>query len=251
MNPEEFRNLFSSTLLGKEEGPLLQDQILAGGKLEPNSAIAVYQNAYLARFTDALGEKYETVWKILGDEDFFETAQTFIRENSSNSYNISNYGDTFPNFLKENFPEHPILCEIADFELHVFRIFHFSKNEGADLSDSLSEKEADDLKINFHKSVQFLEYSYPVYDLWKTENSEDLSKFLNEKKQYLVLGKKGSDLFILEIEEWEWAFGKSLAEGKSILESLEILGTPPKGLGSISEFLSGMKTNRLVSKVSS
>ncbi|MGJ4745257.1 putative DNA-binding domain-containing protein [Leptospira sp. SA-E8] len=251
MNPEEFRKTFSSALLKKEEGPLLSDQILPGGKLEPNSAIAVYQNGYLARFTEALGEKYETVWRILGDEDFFETAKTFIQDHPSHSYNISNYGENFPDFVRENFSEHPVLAEIANFELQVFRIFHLPKNSEDHLQNSLPQKETEDLNITFHESVRFLEYSYPVYDLWKTENSEDLPQFLNERKQYLVLGKKGSDLFVSEIGEWEFSFGKNLADGKSILGSLEMIGNPPKGLGSISEFLSRMKINRLITKISS
>lgn len=251
MKPEEFRELFSSLLLNKEEGPLLSDQILPGGKLDTNSAIRVYQNAYSARFMEVLGEKYETVWKILGDEDFFETTKTFISGNPSNSYNISDYGETFPDFLGENFSEHPVLAEIANFELQVFRIFHLQKNEGADLQNGLPKGEMEDLKVTFHSSVLFLEYSYPVYDLWKTEIAEDLPQFLKERKQYLLLGKKGSDLFVSEIGEWEFSFGKSLSEGKSILGPLEISGNPPKGLGSISEFLSGMTKNGFVVRVSS
>ncbi|TGK40272.1 DNA-binding domain-containing protein [Leptospira andrefontaineae] len=251
MRPEEFRKIFSSAVLKKEEGPFLSDQILPGGKLGSNSAIAVYQNGYLARFTEALGEKYEAVWKVLGDEDFFETAKTFIEDHPSHSYNISNYGEDFPDFLRETFAEHPILAEIADLELHVFRIFHLPQNGVDHLQNSLPQKETEDLNIIFHESVRFLEYFYPVYDLWKTENSEDLPQFLAERKQYLLLGKKGSDLFVSEIGEWEFSFGKYLAEGKSILESLEIIGNPPKGLGSISEFLSGMKINRLIINISS
>ncbi|TGK08228.1 DUF2063 domain-containing protein [Leptospira selangorensis] len=251
MNPEEFRKFFSSTIMGKEEVPLLSEHILPGGKLEHSSAISVYQNAYSARFTEALGEKYETVWRVLGDEDFFETAKNFIKENSSYSYNLSDYGEKFPDYLKMNFSEHPVLAEIADFELYVFRIFHLSKNDGTNLQNGLLQGETEDLKVTFHSSVSFLEYSYPIYDLWKTENQKDLPDFLNEKKQYLVLGKKGSDLFVSEIEKWEWSFGKNLYEGKSILRSLEICGNPPKGLGSISEFLSGMTRNGLIVQVSS
>ncbi|MGJ4786997.1 HvfC/BufC family peptide modification chaperone [Leptospira koniambonensis] len=251
MNPEEFRKIFSSVLLGKEEGPLLSDQILPGGKLDTDSAIAVYQNAYSARFTDALGEKYETVWRVLGDDDFFETAKNFIKENPSHSYNLSDYGDKFPDFLQKNFSEHPVLAEISDFELQIFKIFHLPKNIREDLPNSLHQGETEDLKISFHSSILFLEYSYPVYDLWKTEDQEKLPEFLNRRKQYLVLGKKGSDLFVSELDEWEWTFGKSLQEGKTILESLEIAGNPPKGLGSISEFLSGMTINGLVIQVNS
>lgn len=251
MNPEEFRKIFSSVLLGKEEGPLLSDYVLPGGKLETNSAIAVYQNAYSARFTDALGEKYETVWKILGDDDFFETAKSFIKEHSSHSYNLSDYGEGFPDFLRKNFSEHTLLSEISDFELQVFKIFHLPENEGASLQSGLSQGETEDLKISFHSSILFLEYSYPVYDLWKTEDQEKLPEFLNERKQYLIMGKKGSDLFVSELDEWEWTFGKSLQEGKTILESLEIAGNPPKGLGSISEFLSGMTRNGLIIQVNS
>ncbi|MEI1277872.1 DNA-binding domain-containing protein [Leptospira venezuelensis] len=251
MKPDEFRKIFSSAMLGKVEGPLLSDQVLPGGKLDSNSAIAVYQDAYSARFTEALGEKYETVWKILGDEDFFEAAKSFIREHSSHSYNLSDYGEKFPDFLSENFPEHPVLAEIANFEYQVFKIFHLPKNEGINLQNGLEQATTEDLRISFHSSILFLEYSYPVYDLWKTEDQEDLPKFLEEKKQYLILGKKGSDLFVSEQEKWEWTFGKSLQEGKTILGSLEIVGNPPKGLGSISEFLSGMTRNGLVVQVSS
>ncbi|TGL63463.1 DNA-binding domain-containing protein [Leptospira sarikeiensis] len=248
MRPEEFRELFSAVILQGSDS--FSDLIFPAGKLKSVSALEVYQNAYLARFTDALGEKFETVWKVLGDEDFFETAKNYIRENFSGSYNISDYGGNFPDFLKENYPEHPFLAEIADFEYQVFQIFHLSKNLGTDIQKPTGA-EFEDFKISFHPSLRFLKYTYPIYDLWKADDSEDLSIFFQEKDQYLILGKKGSDLWILQIEEWEYIFGKNLSEGKTILESLENSGTLPKGPESISEFLSRLTQNFLVIAISS
>ena len=36
------------------------------------SALEVYRRAYVARLTEALGDTYEAVWSVLGDDVFFD-----------------------------------------------------------------------------------------------------------------------------------------------------------------------------------
>src|SRR3989338_4151121 len=72
------------------------ESVVPGGSLSKEEAIAVYQQAYKARFTDVLGETFESVWWVLGDTQFFEVAHAYIYTHFENVYNLSEYGKKFP-----------------------------------------------------------------------------------------------------------------------------------------------------------
>ena len=80
--------------------PELVAAVTGGGKLSAAEAVDVYRGGYPARLTDALGETYETCWRVLGDEGFFAAAQTYISRHPSRSHNLSDYGEAFPEFLE-------------------------------------------------------------------------------------------------------------------------------------------------------
>ncbi len=240
MKMNELRKLFSETILHSSQSSTFSESILPGGKLERGSALAVYEEGYIVRLSQALGERFETVWRILGDEDFFETCNSYIRRYPSRSYNLSDYGEYFSQFLGELFPEHDFIRETAEFEFELSTVFHLSENKILELRDSVSGKNPNDLRFEFHESLKFLHYSHSIYELWKNKKSEKTPELPILKSQYILLGKTGNDLFVKEIDEWEWNFGKYLLEGKTVLQATESSGEMPEGTESISGFLSGL-----------
>ncbi|TGK01250.1 DUF2063 domain-containing protein [Leptospira langatensis] len=268
MKPEEFRDLFSQFIRSEDQessfvssdilsevedagtkGASFIAQILPGGKLDLHSSLKVYREAYQARFTEALGDRFETVWKILGDEDFFELAKRYISSVPSLSYNLSDYGESFPEFIGENFPEHPFIREVADLELNISKIFHLPPNWNEELKNLPLSGEFNDLKFIFHESLMYLHYTHPVYELWKDQDEDFTPELPAKQDQYLMIGKRGENLWIQEIDFWEFQFGKNLSVGKTLLEAVEHSGKAPKGSGSISEFLSGLSQARFISEI--
>ncbi|TGK07564.1 DUF2063 domain-containing protein [Leptospira semungkisensis] len=255
MKPEEFRSLFSQAIRSEGEsdettpGSSFASQVLPGGTLSSDSSLKVYKEAYTARFTEALGDRFETVWRILGDEDFFELAKRYISSVPSHSYNLSDYGESFPEFVGENFSEHPFIGEVADLELHVSKIFHLPPNRNEEPKDFPSLGEFSDLKFIFHESIMFLHYTHPIYELWKDQEEDAEPELPQKQDQYLVMGKREENLWIREIDLWEFKFGKSLLQGKSLIEAVEHSGKAPRGSASISEFLSGLSQGKLISEI--
>ncbi|MFX5734457.1 DNA-binding domain-containing protein, partial [Acinetobacter baumannii] len=84
-----------------------------------------YRRGYRARLTEALGETYEAVWRVLGDEEFFSATRSFIAEEPSRSYNLSDYGQRFPDFLSARYQQEAgFLGHLAHLEWAFKSCFH-------------------------------------------------------------------------------------------------------------------------------
>src|SRR6476619_4133535 len=88
---------FYNYIAGHSEVPM---GYIPGGHLSEKEAFEVYALGYKARLTESLGETYESIWKFAGDQIFFEVCEDYISRQSSISYNLNDYGFTFPDFLK-------------------------------------------------------------------------------------------------------------------------------------------------------
>ena len=109
-------------------------EILPAGRLAAPAALDVYGKSYRARLTSALGEIYETVWRAMGDEMFFEIAGQYIAEHPSSTHSLQFYGLEFPDFLvrmsgraqeKKTTDELPgFLPDLARFEWLFAELFH-------------------------------------------------------------------------------------------------------------------------------
>lgn len=234
----DFRRNFASSLLSGRWTKELDPEILPAGTLDSFSALNVYSIGYDARLTEALGETYETVWRVLGDETFFEACREFIKSNDSKSYNLSDYGKEFTSFLDASFSEIPFLHELAEFERIVAFLFHLPPVFAVDLTEKILGKRPEDLRFVFSESCIFLRNEFSVSELWKNRNREfqDLSKV--KEKEYLLLGKKGEELKIESLKESEWILGRKLKEGKTLLEALNESEFLPSDPGFVSVFVS-------------
>ncbi|TGK12863.1 DUF2063 domain-containing protein [Leptospira fletcheri] len=234
----EFRRNFAVSLLSEGWTIELDPEILPAGTLDSFSALNVYSLGYGARLTEALGETYETVWRVLGDETFFEACQEFIKRNDSKSYNLSDYGKEFPSFLGASFPEIPFVRELAEFERIIAFLFHLPPVFAVDLTEKIAGKSPGDLRFVFSESCIFLRNEFSVRELWKNRNLEfqDLSNVKEEER--LLLGKKGEEFRIESLNESEWALGTKLKEGKTLLEALNESEFLPSDANFVSVFVS-------------
>ena len=96
------------------------------GTLSLEEVMQVYTHGRLARLTESLGEKYETVWRVLGDDDFLSLAERFVMQTPSRHWDINGYGEKFPEFIR-NDPDlqtQPYLVEVAKLDQLMHELFH-------------------------------------------------------------------------------------------------------------------------------
>ncbi|EPG74154.1 PF09836 family protein [Leptospira fainei serovar Hurstbridge str. BUT 6] len=238
MNENTFREQFANSILTSNWKNPLRKEILPAARLNDVSALEIYSSGYTVRLTEALSEIFETVWRVLGDEEFFAVAETFLHNVPSISYNLSNYGKEFPAYLERKFPKILFLKELAEFEYLFAQLFHRPAGPTVDPKHSLEGKEPGDLRFIFSDTAIFLKNDFPVYGLWKKRKEESCQIPEEKSAEFLLMGKKGNDIRTEVLDEWGWTFGKRLQENRTLLEAVEMTGVPPSGTKTVADFLS-------------
>ncbi|MDO8494631.1 MAG: DNA-binding domain-containing protein [Deltaproteobacteria bacterium] len=127
MRLADFQKRFVRSVLRSKSDPALAKTIRPGGTLPgPAAVLKVHREGYFARLTEQLGETYEAVWSVLGDQKFFQLCREYIRKHPSIFYNLSDYGAEFPLFLEKQkeAKKFPFLPDLALFEWGFKEVFH-------------------------------------------------------------------------------------------------------------------------------
>lgn len=176
--------------------------------LTVESCVQIYKRGYNARLTEVLGDTFEASWWVLGDEAFFKFAGEFISNIPSRSYDLSDYGSEFPNYLESQSISKEILFlpDLARFEWLFKAVFHESDISAAndDLSAQLSTNP--DLKITINNQVHFFSSKYSVYDLWTMRSTQisSLSEINLNKEQNLIIFKKNGQIHSVQLSKSEY-----------------------------------------------
>lgn len=223
-NLEDIQKKVSSFITKNDDTDLSKD-ILPTGKLSTEEALDVYKQGYYARLTDALGENFEAVWWVLGDESFMDTTKEYIAANPSTFYNINDYHFGFINFLKSHPASREInfLHDLARFEWEFKLIFHARTDTPID-KNSVAAKIHDDCKINFVSSLQLFHAPSAVYSVWKEKKNPDSDNLDIEvdRPQHLIIYKTKAltDVHIYELSKIDFLLFTKLKSGLSLSDSI-------------------------------
>ncbi|TGK81989.1 DUF2063 domain-containing protein [Leptospira noumeaensis] len=221
MKLEKLQNLYSDSILTNKDIPF-QNQIVPCQNLTVEEVIFVYKNAYLYRLKEVLADNFEAVHFALGDQLFEFVLEKFIKISHHNSYDLSNYGETFPIFLMETYPEFPYLKELAEFEIQFMECFHEKEHQHFDFANIQNQSELENSIFFFGKSVKLIQNQFSIYSIWKNRksiNPPDLSNV--ENPEFLLLYKQNSDMYVLNLEPVEYFFINLLSKGEMVGVTLE------------------------------
>ncbi|WP_413289946.1 putative DNA-binding domain-containing protein [Bdellovibrio sp. HCB337] len=214
--------IFYNCLIGKGAPELAYKP---AGKLRLEDAFAIYQRGYIARLTESLGDTFESVWQVLGDELFFEVARQFIQTHESQTYNLSDYSVKFVDFLISQpvSQELPFLSDLAHLGWMHKEVFHRPTQVGRNGTDLMRLLEDDQHRAELVDSVELLKSPYCLFDIWKAlkENLEPPSSW--QGPQYLVLYKSGDQVFVKQISFGLYQAFEKIRQGQALMASLEHL----------------------------
>ncbi len=229
----QYQQLFSQAAhRADHESPhsRLVSGITPGGSLTSPDSLEVYRRGFIVRLTEALGDMYESVWWVSGDEDFFRLAKIFILSQPSHTYNLSSYGHEFPEFLEKErpFPDFPFLPDLARFEWLFKNIFHTQQHESVS-QESIQHNisQGGNIFFKFGSSVHVFSARFAVYDIWKLRGTchDEAPSIEWDREQYLLLYKKDDQIFVNELDHVEYTVLQQLLDGSTLEESLNSAAT--------------------------
>lgn len=214
MSLNKIQELFES-MIRKNEISLLADEVIPGGTLSVEEALRVYQSGYYARLTESLGENFEAVWRVLGDQEFFAACRKYIDRNPSLSFNISDFGVGFPEYLEQEYPQIFFIRDLAFFESEFKNLFH----------REVSLNDIGEINVENHSVLLFGnnfycgKFFHPVYTIWKNRHDESFSLDsldLDRIEIVFLYKARNHDIFAKTVSDREWKMFGLLKEGKTI-----------------------------------
>ena len=200
--------------------------------LSLQEAMEVYQIDYRSRLTQALGFKYEAVWSVLGDEDFFIWSEKFIDTYPSRREDLGRYGDEFPEFIL-NYPDFKFIGHLARLERLFDHVFHLASEKAGEINiENLENKHWE-----FVSTLRFFQSPFKVSPLWFYRSEENKPKFSLNQKEFLVLYKTGDEVGVQELEEAPFEVLHHLYDGKTLSEILEKITITELQISSLFEFI--------------
>ncbi len=222
-NQLSFQQYFVDHVPHKSWGPSFLEQIIPVGKLDCQRALETYHNDYRGRLTEALGDFYESIWMVLGDEDFFSLCELYIQSHPSKSFDLGQYGQEFPSFLarQKALEDFPFLEDLANVEKNFLEVFHQRKS----IPSQLEEQELKDLhlyKLIFCPGFKIERSKHPVVSVWKCKN-QDLAydQISFDQAESFVFYKNRNGTFIHLLTNFQWQTLTSLFKGNTVQHALE------------------------------
>ena len=204
----------------------LLDEVTPGGTLTAAEALGIHREGYVARLTEQLGETFATVWRVLGDEDFFALAARCIARVLSTSHNLSDYGRGFPSFLAESEEGRrwPFLVELARLELAFHEAFHAGPHEAVPAAELAAREDLATLGLRFGPSVRLLALGAKVLDLFLRRDDEETPVLDGiDEAQCLVVLHAASSVRVVPVGAGVLEVLGDLSRGVTVGEALDAL----------------------------
>ena len=141
------------------------------GLIDVNTRLGIYKNAYQVRLQETINTDHTILGQYLGDDLYQLMMNDYINQHPSHQFSLRHFSDELPNFLQSHppFNEHPQLAELARFERRLLNAFDAPNSECATFKmlQNLPTEQWPFLKLRFHPSVQILENSWNVVEIFK------------------------------------------------------------------------------------
>lgn len=202
----------------------LAGDIVPGGSLTVDGAFEVYRGGYLARLTEQLGETFATVWRVLGDADFFGLCERYIAAHRSDSYNLSDYGRDFPTFLggEDDLREFSFLPDLARLELAFHDLFHAPQHRSLEAAELAATPDLASSRLRFGAAVRLLGFDSRVYGLFQHRNDESVPDLAGiDTPEHVLLFKQAGEVRARVVDAAAALALGAMATGATVEEALE------------------------------
>ena len=224
----------------------LKDRILSKPKTQESKQLAeilndqhgtpgvertlIYSNGYKVRIHEALGEVYETIQMILGEEAFEKLAYEYADHYPSRYYNLSHTGQHLAEFVRKEplwLKQYPFLKDLAQFEWQASKAFHAHDQPAVDLMklSKIPMESWEKATFVFQPSISIVESKWPLLRLWKAQKEKTSVAKIEPSKQseYFLIGRQAYQIRCESLDEKQFQLIQALLRGLDLGAALEKL----------------------------
>ena len=217
---------YQAMVTGDCSEELLQ-YIVDDNKLDAKARLGVYRDSIQAGLFSAMRETYKATAVIIGLESFSKLAYSSINEHPSNSTNLNDYGDDFPDFIKEHYSELPFLSDLARFERVYENLFltdaaaEFRRAEFIEALNTVPERAV--LIVN--PAGFIFKSKYPIVKIWEYAKDDiDTLPAADEPGDRCFVTCNQKKVYFYPLTADECQIINAIRQNCSILELGEIFG---------------------------
>lgn len=189
----------------------------------------IYRNTIFFGLTRALRLAFPAVNRLVGAEFFDGAAEIFIREHLPNAAYLDQYGDAFPEFLRQFPPAASLtyLGDVAQLEWAVNRALHAPDMKPLQLQElaGVAPDVQGTVRFQPHPSLGLISTAYPADDIWRAVLSQDDEALaaldLSAGPVFLLVERANDNAEVTRMRETEWRFLNALCRGDSLLGAMD------------------------------
>lgn len=223
MDRTSFQESFVDSITQGSFDKILEENIIPVGQLNVSKVLNVYRTDYQSRLTEALGESFESVWAVIGDDEFYELCKNYIKQYPSSYEELGEIGVNLPNYLSrhELSSDYPFLKELAQFEIDFWSTFHAKSHSVANDDSSISENDLLSSTYEFTKTFKLFTWNYCIFDLWELRKVgfENCDQNFDEE-QKIAMFKTNKKVEVLKLSNDQYQIINDLMCGKTLSDSL-------------------------------
>ncbi len=195
----------------------------------PKKRFSVYRNNVTLSLISVLSSTYPVVTEIVGEDFFAIMAREFALLHLPQSPVMINYGEEFPDFLKNfaSVKELPYLSDIALLEWHRNTAYHGANATPVTIEalGEFGEEDVPNLGFEFHPTFSLIKSNYPIVTIWQAHQQENPSEYLTglnmDEGEAAVIIRPELDVLISQVSMGTFEFLQSLQNGHPFSLSVE------------------------------
>jgi hypothetical protein len=184
------------------------------------SRFGVYRNNVVSSLINAVAARYPVVRKLLWEDAFNRVACLYVTSEPPRSPVMLEYGDSFPQFLRNigQCVASDYLADVAELEAARTRAYHAADAEPLpqDAFAALAPADLPGLRVTLHPSVTLLKSRFPVVGIWEALRHDNDSAVSVWKHECAVVVRPYGLVEVRALSAGAHAFLTTLSEGRTI-----------------------------------
>jgi hypothetical protein len=201
------------------EAPIPETIRMASGPAHA-SRFGVYRNNVIASLIDAVAARYPAVRNLLWDDGFDRVARLYIGAEPPRSPLLLEYGESFPQFLRNvgQSVAADYVADVAEIERARTRAYH-SADAVPLASDAFAKLSADDLlglRLRLHPSLVLLKSRFPAVCIWQANRGGIDQAVTVWKPEFALIARPELDVEVRLLSAGAYGFLSALADGQTV-----------------------------------
>jgi hypothetical protein len=196
---------------------------VVAGAFPAAQRLRIYRNNVLTSLTNALGDVYPVVARLVGEGFFRHAAHAYIGRHPSRSGNLHEFGAAFPEFLRGFAPARrlPYLGDVARLEWAWHESFHAPEHPPLDLARlaAVPDSEHENLRFTLHSAARLVASPYPMLRIWEVNQdgyAGESEVSLDAGGEQVLVARPELEVMVHRLAAGEFAFLRALSERQTL-----------------------------------